>query len=101
MKNQHTPGPWQALIPSAEYPSTSKSITIYIGLDDDGGPSAEVYGKDREANARLMAAAPDLLAVAQRLAAWGSMEIPSTDANLANIIHDALAAIPSTEGGEE
>jgi hypothetical protein len=44
-------------------------------------------------DARLIAAAPDLLAVAQRLAAWGSMEIPSTDANLADIIHDTLAAI--------
>ncbi len=79
----YTPGPWLPMV-------GSKSVTIYLG-DDDGCPFAEVYGKDREANARLMAASPDLLAVVQRLAAWGRTESPY--ANLADIIHDAVAAI--------
>lgn len=61
----HTPGPWVALIPSALYPSTSKSITVYLDDGDDGGPFAEVHGRDRAANARLIAAAPDLLEAAQ------------------------------------
>ena len=43
----YTPGPWLPMV-------GSKSVTIYLG-DDDGCPFAEVYGKDREANAKTLA----------------------------------------------
>ena len=50
--------------------------------------------------ARLLVAAPDLLAVVERLKAWGRMEIPNTMEGLADIIHDANAATAKAKGGE-
>ena len=93
-RTTHTPGPWYTGAP--EWPNK------VFARDRHAVAMAEcsyMNGDDEDiANARLIAAAPDLLAVAQRLAAWGRMEIPSTDANLTNIIHDALAAIAKAEG---
>ena len=50
--------------------------------------------------ARLLVAAPDLLAVVERLKAWGRMEIPNTMEGLADIIHDANAATAKAKGDE-
>lgn len=57
MKTKHTPGPWE---------HKPKSTTVYIGNKLQAIVSAEVGIKDidweeAEANARLIAAAPDLL----------------------------------------
>jgi hypothetical protein len=68
---------------------------------------AEIEGLSTEgkaaeaANAALIAAAPELLATAKRLADWGSMETPNTPENLASIITDAVRAIAKAEGGAE
>lgn len=62
----HTPGPWSIFIPEAvesERPgivSKDGDIVIWGDVEDDAG----VYGNGRDeemANARLIAAAPDLL----------------------------------------
>lgn len=69
--SKHTPGPWQAM-PVAEHSTTGQTIIV---LNYDGYPTAFVPGwtdnpettSEAQANARLIAAAPDLLA-ALRLA---------------------------------
>ncbi len=44
--------------------------------------------------------APDLLAALERLSAWGRMDEPSTSSNLADIIHEANAAIAKAGGAK-
>ncbi len=63
----HTPTPWIAeSFEDGRYDvSNSRRLGVEIGghpESNDGFPSAICYGPDREANARLIAAAPDLLA---------------------------------------
>ena len=49
---------------------------------------------------KLKAENAALLDALKKLKAWGRMEIPNTMANLADIIHDANAAIAKAKGGE-
>ena len=60
MKQTHTPGPWHVKNGSSIYASNR-----YIGL----ALSGHLYGNDlpQEANARLMAAAPELLEALKEL----------------------------------
>jgi hypothetical protein len=80
---RHTPGQWEA----ADY-WNDRSLQIPV-TDCDGGPIANVWGGNDEAfaNARLIAAAPELLeaceAVANHLAIKGSA--------LQTLIHAAIA----------
>lgn len=55
-KTAHTPGPWR---PSMHY----SGAEVYGG----GVCVADVYGKDKRANAHLIAAAPELLEALQEL----------------------------------
>lgn len=63
MKTQHTPGPWHRNI-NAKYPVFAGEAPnhIHIASIMIGAPVAE-----REANLRLIAAAPDLLAALIRM----------------------------------
>jgi len=54
---QHTPGPW-AIEPDA--------LGEYSIVTDNGGTIADVYGRN-PANARLIAAVPELLAALDKL----------------------------------
>ena len=56
MKLEHTPGPWK----NADYSSKFNGVyPVYEIVTDDGGCIVPVV--DSEPNARLMAAAPDML----------------------------------------
>lgn len=55
-KMQHTPGPWKV---------NYRRVTPVNGRQDGNDDICHVYG-DQDANARLIAAAPDLLAACQR-----------------------------------
>ncbi len=62
----HTPGPW---VVDAEYISPASNLNISIcAIDrmDAGGPKSWFFGPTTNANARLIAAAPDLLAALLR-----------------------------------
>lgn len=61
MKAEHTTGPW-----TAYPPHEASNSSEYWEIEDTAGHTATVYGDDAEAaaNAKLIAAAPDLLAVA-------------------------------------
>jgi hypothetical protein len=58
MTTQHTPGPWKAVRASHGV------VDIFDNNDHD---IVTLFGCNREANARLIAAAPELLAVLQDL----------------------------------
>lgn len=66
-KRRHTPGPWNVEHPFGESgvyvagPTTALIAQLYVA---DSGP------KETEANAKLLAAAPDLFTFAQDVAAW-------------------------------
>ena len=60
MKLEHTPGPWK----NADYSSKFNGVyPVYEIVTDDGGCIVPVV--DSEPNARLIAAAPELLDVAR------------------------------------
>ena len=61
MKTQHTPGPWS--VSKLATPDYAPEFAIHAGDDD----LARTMNGDSEANARLIAAAPDLLAALQRI----------------------------------
>lgn len=94
--NKHTPGPWTSYPCSLEKYSrviTAKGAMVqvaYTGLNhhDQVAMTKEVYGdrmtygpgEETTANARLIAAAPDLLAVVQELEEsagyWSEYDVP-------------------------
>lgn len=71
VSNAHTPGPWQAVEWSCHAATTIKAGDIVIAECSGAGR----YINESLADARLIAAAPDLLAFAQSLVdAWESNE---------------------------
>jgi hypothetical protein len=66
----HTPGPWRFVEPVAidwrDPQIESVEPRSRVAISCGGGPDRAVSGAEQRANARLMAAAPDLLAAAQK-----------------------------------
>ena len=88
MKAQHTPGPWK--LEGAEIIGSNGSMVVD---PFDGSRAAKLLTIDeREANASLIAAAPDLLAFAERIAA-----LPPHGHYVA-LIDEAIAAIAKATG---
>ena len=95
--SKHTPGPWEVDY-ETEYLTAPSRVWInaeclqHVALID-GMPSAT-----KDANARLIAAAPDLLAVAQELAAsaeyWSEYDVPI------GIVDRLRSAIAKATGGQ-
>lgn len=56
--SKHTPGPWTVRGHAIEHDFPETDETMVVGYVEDNGPS----GPEAAANARLIAAAPDLLA---------------------------------------
>lgn len=95
---EHTPGPWRALITVAERPPNHRDTPMVVAVN--GIIVADVWDTDRRiANARLIAAAPDLLAALKDVA------IPSLKYCEEKYGHDNMArlnleaAIAKTEKG--
>lgn len=88
---KHTPGPWRT------HDVQPEIWTRQVWTDESHGSVmiATTGGVDKEANARLIAAAPELLAALKALVEWaaftGGWEAPCWD--------DARAAIKKAEGG--
>ena len=101
----HTPGPWYA--DTMGYPSiinagnteNPKPGCIVCIIEDPAGPNTYTSKNDRTnaANARLIAAAPDLLAVASALVNFNNADNPMTEDELQSM---ASAAITKAEGRE-
>ena len=108
MSTPHTPGPWTSIVPPSSC-YTHRFIQARRGGDADNQPDitiAEVGGRyssedervsihEHVANARLIAAAPDLLAALSKVTRW-TLEEPMNDSARAQRAEDrnqAIAAI--------
>lgn len=97
---QHTPGPYQAYlgnhrwcVETAAFPARLVAIA-YNGADQPSDPSLD---GEQAANARLIAAAPELLAIAEGLAAWEA-DPDRFGGDLAELAQQARAAIAKARG---
>jgi hypothetical protein len=105
MKSTHTPGPWE-VEKGFRGPLGGPQETPYVAvLKDYGDGSHDVIadvcrqGEHTEANARLIAAAPDMLAELENIAFW--LLSPATDANTLKAISLNIHAViaKATKGG--
>ena len=89
---QHTPGPWQT------FPALSNPPSIVIGPVERGdlGFVAQTVGGNDEANARLIAAAPELLEALRDLIIACNMS-PGQELTVSLAIENANAAIAKAE----
>lgn len=102
----HTAGPWEAPrngLDGAIYAPNAPKGTLWRICDAVRGLSDE----ELSANARLIAAAPELLAAARVLAeGWFQREHPDspgvtiTDSQMAEAAYDVRAAVAKVEGEE-
>ena len=100
---KHTPGPWRAHITMWDREGLEDRNTPVVTAPDMGDPPfvvADVYGAERNAaNARLLAAAPDLLEIAYKLDTMLWEPEPNL-AQLSEIADGARAAIAKTQARE-
>ena len=101
----HTPGPWN--LGSSDIPVTG--LSIHSNLDRKHSTLARVVQSDKfcvgadeaYSNAKLMAAAPDLLAALEDLLAWArDVHDPRVDANINYAAIDAASAAIFKATGE-
>ncbi len=89
-KASHTPGPW---VPCPGLAGSRFRIET-MRVNNDCEPVAECKGPDREANARLIAAAPELLEALEEAATWmdddKGGDLPHTDPMMRRI-YSAIA----------
>ena len=93
---RHTPGPWKAVVAAYNPPGWLWVQNGPGALLADVHQNANIPLEARNANARLMAAAPALLEIAWR--ACDFLEMNGT-ARLA-LVEDARAAVAQSLGGE-
>jgi hypothetical protein len=99
MKTEHTQGPWQRV-------SDKPFLTAFCKETDRPEIVATIYShseevKEWEANARLIAAAPDLLAVLKSLVFETSHFVHGDGTNgaiVANELRNAIATIAKADG---
>lgn len=88
----HTPGPWEY---STTYMGKSE---VYIGTDEKTGGHCVVYSKNHYKDARLIAAAPELLEQCKYLGKIIRCRLPEMDADIELAkLREVLAKV---EGGE-
>lgn len=99
MKASHTPGPWT--LNRVAY-SDASAVFVMSGKST----VCEVYprpqgAESREANARLIAAAPTMLAALEVIAAWTPSASPNEPGGMSimDAIDAARAAIARAKGG--
>ncbi len=96
---KHTLGPWSVVIPK------SKQVRMYVARPPEKGKAAPIvdvggYGdtlEQDEANARLIAAAPELLEALEQILS----ELPDKGVITQLTLRDAVNAIAKATGGAE
>lgn len=90
----HTQGPWETF--ECLNGAISVNASPQIPIATVGGAGWHLGAKTAQANARLIAAAPDLLealetALEMLIDSWGNEQIAAGDDQVANVIKDAIA----------
>jgi hypothetical protein len=119
MQPKHTPGPWTPSFGRGQHGHAWHDATVYVAPDifDEIAicPERLVFGPDGngdetlsrlqvEANARLIAAAPDLLEALRQIAAMERLPIGSVAEEMSTRLRAAQiarAAIAKAEGGSD
>ena len=78
METKHTPGPWRVQATGHSFVVEAHTHTEVISVDANGNPCR--WSEYNEANARLIAAAPELLEALQALLGWEEAEIKHFEA---------------------
>lgn len=95
MKTKHTPGPWRMEDNWDNYPGERKPGRYNIRSQDDGWNVARVWEAEEtgpfskeqvEANARLIAAAPELLEACE----WALSELAEPETSTADTLHETI-----------
>ena len=92
-KQKHTPGPWYKM------PYPTKGGGFNVRDKSNNVPSIARTYNDDGANARLIAAAPDLLEAAKRIDAWMAERGDMMGSQTAEVRDFVRAAIERAEGG--
>lgn len=94
---QHTPGPWKAqrLSPAAKTWRLLDSQSQIALFSFENLPKVQ-----DESNARLIAAAPDMLAFAERVASWQGNEEGMSGCVWSELIRQASEVIARATGAE-
>jgi hypothetical protein len=99
---QHTPGPWHVVDLGLEHGTWVSATAEGYGIRGDGSHYMQVCASAiGEANARLIAAAPELLAAAKLFVAYDAATDDDHVAmmlNYADALEAAIAAIAKAEG---
>lgn len=86
MKAKHTPGPWVISDTVTEH---SERDGLHYSVGNDAAQWAHVASVHSEPDARLIAAAPDMLLALQTIV--GLIEIGETSQNIENVARAAIA----------
>jgi hypothetical protein len=92
----HTPGPWFVSPPTRENPSEARVTALAGGVRIYEAPLT----RETEANAHLIAAAPDMLAALERLLSSALIAQPYNAQFFAPVVAAADAAIAKARGGK-
>lgn len=101
----HTPGPWTVFNPSEGYRpgidamGGSFSIILFGNDVDDMGVKGR-GGDEMKANARLIAAAPELLAALEEAVKWIETADATATPMMYATLRQSLAAIAKAEGNQ-
>lgn len=91
----HTPGPWRITTDFiGVYDSEARRIA---NLDSDGAPDFDV--DETLANARLIAAAPELLVALEEMVAAFGWQAPNANPTVETAVATAWKAIAKAKGG--
>lgn len=92
MKLEHTPGPWYSIGNEVfkDFPTHRYEIAC-----------ANHNSMNQSANARLIAAAPELLAALERLVSLIHIYAPEADTDPGSALHQAATAIGKAGGGSD
>jgi hypothetical protein len=104
MNTKYTPGPWEIGTGIVKTPINSghKHIAMVNYYKSGSEPERSVYGEEHEANAQLIAAAPELLEALEEAVTWMETYVRVTSTPnvgpLAQDITKAHAAITKAKG---
>jgi hypothetical protein len=108
MSSKHTPGPWIGAGPSFGDPLPRYTTEIVTEWEEEDGESLSIctlpfhhHDDENEANALLIAAAPDLLEALRKVVAlWDHHASAHGDGIISPLHEAARAAIAKAEGGK-